>query len=118
MLENLGTETRRDGTAPVKNDEDAHAELPLQALPKFMLAVDAERIGPASIVLAHSVSSSSKRSEPSLNLATETFDKSGPGGRDNDSEMLLATETHVASPVARDTDVEQAGYAPIGTRSC
>jgi hypothetical protein len=53
----------------------------------------------------------------SVATMTETFERGGAGGRDNDADAVATgTETKVGDPTARDQDVELGSYAPIGTR--
>ena len=51
-------------------------------------------------------------------LGTVTFEKEKGGSRDSDLEMMAtATSTKVGDPKARDSDVEQLDYSPIGSRA-
>lgn len=55
--------------------------------------------------------------EPTMEMATETFNKSDGSARDTDvSAYAASTETHIADPRGRDTDVDQLDYAPIGAK--
>jgi hypothetical protein len=49
---------------------------------------------------------------------TETYEKGGAGGRDEDADSAATgTETKLGDPTGRDQDADLGSYAPIGGRS-
>ncbi len=123
----LATTTFRDGEGAVR-DTDIGWNRPVQSLAVSSGAsAAAGAVGPSdtedarlpSFILrfAEPPSRTAARTSPASQLGTETFEKGEGGARDTDvSASAAATETHVANPIARDTDIEQLDFAPIGAR--
>jgi hypothetical protein len=122
----LATGTYRDSEGGVR-DTDIGCDRPYQSLAHALTPEVVAGPPPQPTIPPKSPSFILRYAEPlsrsvechglAMQAATSTFEKSEPGGRDTDiSATAASTETHVANPIARDTDIDQLGFAAIGSR--